>query len=85
MCEQTNDKPGELTDDELDAISGGYIVELGGDVYKYAVVDDAMGMVIGETPTLTSAQYMAEISKGTSAQKISLDEYEMIFGHGFRH
>ncbi|MDO5107484.1 MAG: hypothetical protein Q4D39_04325 [Coriobacteriaceae bacterium] len=83
MDENTKMTASELTDEQLDAVSGGLIVQLSGDgCYKYAVVNDETGRILYQNPTLESAKAYSRMFGTSSERVITMDEFERIFGMG---
>lgn len=84
----------ELTDEEIEALAGGYIVDMGvqpDDTYdRYAVVDYKTGNIIAKTTTLADAKAYVNGSKapgeGVNPRWKGLDAvispfgYEELFG-----
>lgn len=71
----------ELTDEQIDAISGGYILDLCGmsNPTEYALVDDKTGDVICYANTLQGLKE-TRAARRCSDEIITLDDYQNIFG-----
>lgn len=93
MAESKNGGLTDLSDEQIDAIAGGYIVDMGpqpDDSYnRYVLVKDKTGEIITMTSDIESAEWMARPimsgyeaveQKGASTKVISVGEYESIFG-----
>ena len=71
-----------LTDEQLEAVAGGMILDLGEDTpyrYRYAVIDDKTGKTLIFSDDLDHADTMAD-ARDVSSKVITLKEYESIFG-----
>ena len=70
-----------LSDDQIDGIAGGYILDLCGwaNPTEYALVDDKTGDVICYANTLQGIKE-TKAARRQSHEVITLDEYQGIFG-----
>lgn len=74
-----------LTDEQVEAIAGGWIVDMGEtDGSRYVIVEDISGEVLGQASDFNDARNIAKslTSQGERAGKamITPEEYEKFFG-----
>lgn len=69
-----------LKDEQLDQVTGGYVVSANG---KYYVVADNTGNVLTTGPVESMAK-MAAKYQGQSPEVITASDYEKIFGREFK-
>lgn len=73
--------PTALTDEQLDAISGGLIVSMPTNKYnKFAVVHDKTGILIRQERTLDEAIDSSSWYDGVSETLITRDQYKIWYG-----
>lgn len=78
----------DLSDEQVDTIAGGFIVDRGEEACdsgaRYAIVDDISGEMVGQAASFGDARAFAldSMSRGARTGKavITLEEYEKIFG-----
>ena len=75
-----------LTDEQMDSIAGGYIVDRGEKFYglnsRYFIIDDVTGEYLRGSDHENYAVTIAD-AKNVSQQFITFDEYKEIFGKEF--
>ena len=92
MDKSKSDKPNKLNkvnEEELDSISGGYILDRGkGVAYaeeRYVLIRDSDGAVIHHSYSLSELQKAARQHSDTfSDEVINRDQYEQIYGTPFQ-
>ena len=70
------DKSGEISDDELGAVTGGYIMK--SDSGWYSVIDDNTGMPLAVYSSKSKAEKASD-RLGVSSQEIGADEWKKLF------
>lgn len=74
--EEFEEKTGKISDDELDAVTGGYIMK--SDSGWYSIIDDNTGMPLAVYRSKSKAENASE-HLGVSSQEISTDEWKKLF------
>ena len=74
----------ELSLDDLEEASGGYILVREGVSRPYVVIDDETGLPRKNANDLDDAKWVCE-RRGFSDQQICQEEYKQKFGHWFRY
>lgn len=86
MADQNPESTERLTDEQLDAIAGGYILDRGERWYglnsRYMIIDDKTGEVLTGSDHANYAETIAD-ARDVSQRFITLEEYEQIFGKKF--
>ena len=84
------DDPIELSEDQLDGITGGYILDMKGYPMNvpYCVVDDKWGRMLAVVGSKEAAEDLCTRAEGWSSRKynkqvITIDEYYQVFGKPF--
>ena len=76
----------EISEDQLESVSGGLVINADGTYWDYIIVDDETGEILDSDCYYYGTEWMREICKhaGVSMDKISVDDYNKKFGKNFK-
>lgn len=76
----------EISEDQLESVSGGLVIDKKGTFFDYVIVDDVTGEILDSDCWKYDTEWMREICKhaGVSMDKISVDDYNKKFGKNFK-
>ena len=76
----------EISEDQLESVSGGLVIDAGYTLWDYVIVDDVTGEILDSDCYIYDSEWMREICEhaGVSMDKISVDDYNKKFGKNFK-
>ncbi|MBR1751185.1 MAG: hypothetical protein IJ740_09970 [Ruminococcus sp.] len=76
----------EISEDQLESVSGGLVIDAGYTLWDYVIVDDVTGEILDSDCFIYDSEWMREICEhaGVSMDKISVEDYNKKFGKNFK-
>ncbi len=83
---KNKDTDKEISEDQLESVSGGLVIDAGDTLWDYIIVDDVTGEILDSDCFKYGTKWMREICEhaGVSMDKISVEDYNKKFGKNFK-
>jgi hypothetical protein len=83
---KNKDTDKEISEDQLESVSGGLVIDAGDTLWDYIIVDDVTGEILDSDCYKYGTKWMREICEhaGVSMDKISVEDYNKKFGKNFK-